>query len=276
MLRFPGLLLNLLLIACVLSERTVAQDLQGKLVITGSSTVAPLALELAKRFEKFHPGTRVDVQSGGSSRGVADTRQGLADIGMISRTLYAHEKDLRGTALALDGIAVILHKNNPVPLISKAQLLQIYTGKISNWQELGGRNGKIVVVSKAAGRSTLDLFVSYLQIKDSEIKADIIIGENEQGIKTVLGNPLAIGYVSIGAAAYHAQAGAALKLLPLEGVKATVDNVKQGTYPLSRSLSFIFKPDLSPLAKKFMAFSLAPDQIDLVKEQNFVPVTEPK
>ncbi|MCX6127721.1 MAG: phosphate ABC transporter substrate-binding protein [Proteobacteria bacterium] len=247
-------------------------QLKGKLVITGSSTIAPLALELGKRFEKMHPGVRVDVQSGGSSRGVSDARQGLADIGLVSRALKPEEKDLIGQALAMDGIAVIVHKINPIQKLSKEQLIQIYTGKITDWKLVGGLEGPIVVVNKAAGRSTLELFAKFLNVKDSEIKAQIVIGDNEQGIKTVLGNPQAIAYVSIGTAEYNASQGAALKLLPLEGVAATVDNVKNGSYPLARQLNFVLKSPAQGLAKEFISFSLSAAAVDLVKEQYFVPL----
>lgn len=247
-------------------------QLKGKLVITGSSTIAPLALELGKRFEKMHPGVRVDVQSGGSSRGVSDARQGLADIGLVSRALKPEEKDLIGQALAMDGIAVIVHKINPIQKLSKEQLIQIYTGKITDWKLVGGLEGPIVVVNKAAGRSTLELFAKFLNVKDSEIKAQIVIGDNEQGIKTVLGSPQAIAYVSIGTAEYNASQGAALKLLPLEGVAATVDNVKNGSYPLARQLNFVLKSPAQGLAKEFISFSLSAAAVDLVKEQYFVPL----
>ncbi|NEQ29371.1 MAG: phosphate ABC transporter substrate-binding protein [Microcoleus sp. SIO2G3] len=103
---------------------------QGKLVLTGSSTVAPLASEIAKRFESEHPGVRVDVQSGGSSRGISDARQGVADIGMVSRALKPEEQDLKASSIARDGVTVILHKDNPVPSLNDKQVVDIYTGKV--------------------------------------------------------------------------------------------------------------------------------------------------
>lgn len=249
-----------------------ADALKGKLVLTGSSTIAPLALELGKKFEKLHPGVRVDVQSGGSSRGVSDIRQGMSDIGMVSRALHTEEQDLAHETVALDGVAVIVHKSNRVATLSKEQLIQIYTGKVKDWKEVGGKPGAIVVVNKAAGRSTLELFTNYLKIKDSDVKAQVVIGENEQGIKTVIGNPLAIGYVSIGTAEFNAAQGVALKLLPLEGVNASTENVKNGTYPLARPLNLVLKTKPEGLAKEFIAFSKSSAAVDLVKEQYFVPI----
>ena len=101
-----------------------------KLVLTGSSTVAPLAAEIGKRFESLHSNVRVDVQTGGSSRGVSDARAGLADIGMASRALKDDEKDLLQFTIALDGISVIVNKANPVETLNKQQIIDIYTGKI--------------------------------------------------------------------------------------------------------------------------------------------------
>lgn len=118
-----------------------------KLVLTGSSTVAPLAAEIGKRFESLHSNVRVDVQTGGSSRGVSDALAGLADIGMASRALKDDEKDLLQFTIALDGISVILNKANPVAALNNQQIIDIYTGKIVNWKEVGGNDAPITVVT---------------------------------------------------------------------------------------------------------------------------------
>ncbi len=210
-----------------------------KLVLTGASTIAPLAGELGKRFEALHPGVRVDVQTGGSARGVNDTRNGLNDIGMVSRPLNPDETDLHAFPIARDGVCLILHKDSPVTALSDAQVIDIYTGKLTNWQDVGGPNAQITVVNKAEGRSTLELFCHYFKLKNSEIKAHVVIGDNEQGIKTVSGNPHAIGYVSIGTAEYDAAHGTPIRLLAVGGVAASSDNVANGTFPLSRPLNLI-------------------------------------
>jgi phosphate transport system substrate-binding protein len=131
------------LFAALLGSLAQAEKLQGKLTLTGSSTVAPLAAELGKKFETLHPGTRIDVQSGGSSRGISDARQGLADIGMVSRALKPEEKDLIPHTVAKDGICIILHKSNPVSVLNDSQLVAVYTGKITNWKALGGKDAPI-------------------------------------------------------------------------------------------------------------------------------------
>lgn len=247
----------------------------SRLVLTGSSTVAPLALEMAKRFENSHPGVRIDVQTGGSSRGVADARAGRADIGMASRSLKQSESDLFSHTIALDGITIILHKNNAITSLSDEQIRAIYTGKIRNWSQVGGADAPISVVNKAEGRSTLELFLHHLALKNSDIKASVIIGDNQQGIKTVSGNPGAIGYVSVGAAEFEAEYGTPIKLLPMGGVKATVEEIKQRRFPLSRPLNFITKRKPHGLVEQFILFAQSSVVNDLIEEQYFVSLAVP-
>lgn len=243
-----------------------------KLVLTGSSTVAPLAAEIGKRYELLHSNVRVDVQTGGSSRGVSDARAGLADIGMASRALKDDEKDLQSFTIALDGISVILNKANPVQSLNKQQIIDIYTGKILNWKAVGGNDAPITVVNKAEGRSTLELFLHYFALKNTEVKPQVVIGDNQQGIKTVIGNSDAIGYVSVGTAEYEASQGAAIKLLPLEGIGASIENVRNRSFPLSRPLNLVTRGQPVGLAKDFIEFAQLPQINDLIEAQYFVPV----
>ncbi len=249
-----------------------ADALSQRLVLTGSSTVAPLVVEIARRFESVNPGVRIDVQTGGSSRGINDTRNGIADIGMVSRALKPNEQDLHAFTIALDGISLIVHAKNPMVTLSQPQIVDIYTGKITNWKAVGGSDTRITVVNKAEGRSTLELFLSYLQQRNSQIKPHIIIGDNPQGIKTVAGNPNAIGYVSIGAAEYEAERGAPILLLPLDGVDASVANVRRGDFPLSRPLNLITRAPPSGLSQRFIEFARSGQVHDLVEAQYFVPI----
>jgi phosphate transport system substrate-binding protein len=264
------------LTACLQPTQTVSKatkELKGKLVLTGSSTVAPLAAEIGKRFESQHPNIRVDVQTGGSSRGIADARTGVANIGMASRALKDEEKDLQAFSIARDGIGIILHKENPVKSLSNQQVIDIYTGKINNWQQVSGKNAPITVVNKAEGRSTLELFLGYFKLKSSDVKASVVIGDNQQGIKTVAGNPNAIGYVSIGTAEYSINNNGAIKLLPLNGIAATTENIKNGKFPLSRPLNLVTKTQLQALDKTFIEFAQSAQVYDIVKNQDFVPIS---
>lgn len=269
LLQKAGAMLSaMMLIICSLAAHAADQ----KLVLTGSSTVAPLAAELGKRFEKQTPGMRVDVQTGGSSRGISDARSGLADIGMASRALKPEESDLKSFTVALDGIGLILHRDNPVKSLSDQQVIDIYTGKITNWREVGGRDTRITVVNKAEGRSTLELFLHHFKLKNSDIKAHVVIGDNQQGIKTVAGNPGAIGYVSIGTAEFDVSNGVPIKLLPMNGVAATVENVRNGSFPLSRPLNLVTKYMPMGLSKQFIDFARSKAVNDIVESQYFVPL----
>lgn len=266
-----SLSVGLALTAC--NQNSTVRESQ-KLTLTGSSTVAPLASEIAKKFEAERPEVRIDVQTGGSSRGLADAEQGLADIGMISRALENSETDrFESYAIARDGIGIIVASSNPVPSLSDRQVVEIYTGKVDNWQQLGGTDTAITVVNKAEGRSTLELFLDYFQLDNSQIEADVIIGDNQQGIKTVAGNENAIGYVSIGAAERDISSGVSLKLLPVGGIDASTAMVQNGSFPLSRPLNLVTKELPSGLTAEFIEFAQSEKVHDLVEAQNFVPIT---
>jgi phosphate transport system substrate-binding protein len=241
-------------------------------VVTGSSTIAPLMSEIGRRFEQGHPGVRVDVQTGGSSRGVADARKGVSDIGMASRAAKPDEGDLQWFPIALDGIALILHASNPVKELSADQVRGIYRGEIQNWSEVGGADLPINVVHKAEGRSTLELFLAYFKLEAAEIKPDVVIGDNQQGIKTVSSDPAAIGYVSIGTAEFEIKRGTPLQALPLAGVPARIETVRAGRFELSRPLSLVTAKAPEGLSKELIDFARSPEVRDLIEAQFFVPL----
>lgn len=255
-----------------LSILAVPVQAAQRLVLTGASTVAPLAAEIGKRFEETHRDLRVDVQTGGSSRGIRDAREGLADIGMVSRALKASEADLQSYLIGLDGITLIVHKDNPVKELTTDQIVAIYTGKIRDWADVGGRPGRIVIENKAEGRSTLELFLDHFKLTSPQITADVVVGDNEQAIKVIVGNPLAIGYVSIGAAVYSADNGLPIRPLPLNGVLPTVDAVKEKKFPIVRELNLVVKAAPTGLTKEFIEFAQSPKVSDLVKDLFFVPL----
>jgi phosphate transport system substrate-binding protein len=258
------------LAAAVLYGSTPAQATE-RIVITGSSTIAPLIAEIAKRFEQQHPDVRIDVQTGGSHRGLNDARRGLADIGMVSRALKDDERDVTPIVLAYDGVTMIVHKDNPVAELSKAQIVDIYTGKIENWSALGGPDEDIVVVNKAEGRSTLESFVEYFGVQTKDIKADAVVGDNEQGIKTVAGSPYSIGYVSIGNAEYDAGKGVPIKLLPLEGVPASRETVANQKFPIVRPLNLVVSKEPTGVVREFIQFTRSRDVRDVVESFYYVP-----
>ena len=246
--------------------------LAGRLVVTGSSTLAPLVLEIGQRFEREHPGVRVDVQTGGSGRGIADVRSGNADIGMASRPLAEEEGDLLAFSLARDGVSLIVHRENPVRDLTEAQVVAIFSGEITNWQEVGGENRAISVVNKAAGRATLEVFLSYLGLDPRRVRSSVVVGDNEQGIKTVAGNRNAIGYVSIGTAEADAALGVPVKLLGLGGVAANSANVAAGTFPMARPLNLVTRETPTGLSEAFLDFARSDRVHDLIQAHFFVPI----
>jgi phosphate transport system substrate-binding protein len=265
--------LSIVLASLIVGLAPVGPAISGeRLVLTGSSTVAPLAEEIGKRFESLHPGARVDVQTGGSSRGVHDAREGLADIGMVSRALKGSEQDLHAYTIAYDGIAMILHKSNPVKTLTTQQIVDIYTGKIRDWSEVGPGKGTIVVENKAEGRSTLELFLEHFKLNARDIRADMIVGDNSQAVKVVAGNPMAVGYVSVGAAVYEASNGTPIKPLPMDGVQPTVEAVAARKFPIMRELNLVLKRPPTGLVMEFLTFAQSEKVNDLISDLFFVPV----
>jgi phosphate transport system substrate-binding protein len=244
----------------------------GRVVVTGSSTVAPLVAEMARRFEAGRPGVRVDVETGGSGRGIADVRVGRAELGMVSRRLKRDESDLAGHVLALDGVGVIVHGANDVAGLSREQLAAIFTGEAGDWAEVGGSGGRIVVVNKADGRATLEVFLGYLGLDSADVKADVVVGENLHAIQTVAGNRGAIGYVSVGVAA--GPDGAGVRLVGVDGVEATVVAVARGEFPVVRPLQLVTKGGVEGLAAEFLAYVRSGEVSDLVEQYGYVPALD--
>lgn len=254
----------LLLIGC-------APDKKQTITVSGSSTIAPLMVEMGKRFEAQHQGVHVDVQSGGTSRGIQDVRSGLASIGMVSRALNPDEQDLRPFIIAQDGIAMIVHASNPLTSISSEQVVSLYTGQLSDWQGLGGEPGHVVKVHKAEGRSTLELFLKHFNLDNAAVHPDLIIGDNQQGIKSVAGNPQAIGYVSIGSAEYEVRQGVPIKLLALDGQIASTATLLAGSYPLSRELNLVVRGEPDAITQALLTFAQSNEVADLVAQYAFIP-----
>lgn len=249
-----------------------AQSQERKAItVTGSSTIAPILLELGRAYEQRTPGIRVDVQTGGTSRGISDARGGKADIGMASRAVKASESDLHWALVANDGLAVIVHRDNPVAALTADQVRSLYRGEIVDWSAVGGKAGPVTLVHKAEGRSTLELFLDFFKLKNPEVKPHAIVGDNLQGVQTVAANPSAIGYVSIGTAETSVADGVPIRLLPFEGVAASVANVANGSYPLLRPLNLVTKEPVGAHIAAFLAFVTSKDADRFITEQAFVP-----
>ena len=246
-----------------------------KLVLTGSSTVAPLMEKVGRRFESLHENVRVDVQTGGSSRGISDAKNGVATLGMSSRELKPAEQDgLIAHPIAMDGICMIVHRDNPLADLSTEQIQQIYRGQIDDWNSIGGGQGKIIVINKAEGRGTLEVFLNRMGLEITEIKADLVAGDNQQVIKSINSNPMAIGYASVGAADYEVQNNGLVKILKLDGVAPSIDNIRDGSFKMTRPLLLISKGTPEGLAAELIKFARSADVSDLLKEEYFVSIAQ--
>jgi phosphate transport system substrate-binding protein len=246
-----------------------------RITVTGSSTIAPLMSEVGKAYEKSNPSARVDVQTGGSSRGLMDVRKKTADIGMVSRALTDGEKDLQSVLLAKDGIGMIVNTANPVKSLTREQVIAIYSGKLKNWKDVGGPNLPITVISKAEGRSTLEVFSQYFGLSYRAIRAHVIIGDNQQEIMTVSSNKGAIGYVSIGSAEYEAKLGTPIRMVQLDQLQPSSENIAKGIYPVARELNLVFRAPLSKEAFELINFAQSPEASRYIAAQYFVPLAKP-
>jgi phosphate transport system substrate-binding protein len=252
-------------------DRADGSDLKGKLLLTGSSTMAPLMTAVGQRFSERHPGVLVEVLTGGSGRGISDARLGLADIGMASRALNYEESDLKGFPIARDGICLLVHKDNPVKSLGDDLIADIFRGKVTNWKVVGGLSAPITVIDRTPGRSEVEIFCDFFQIKHEAIRAQALAGENQEAIQMVAKDRQAITYISLGESVRSQRSGIAVKLLPIQRVAASKDEVRTGNYPLARPLTLVTKDMPTGIAKQFLEFALSSQVTDLIDEYNFIP-----
>lgn len=265
------LLLSALLMSSAVRAQSSTQLPASRLLLTGSTTMAPLMTEVVKRFTALHPRIQIEIQMGGSGRGVSDTRQGKADIGMVSRALGETEKDLAGIPIARDGVAVIVHKDNPVSALSDRQLVDIYSGKIANWRQVGGRDAPLHTLAGPPDGGSSELFSHYLQLPYEQIKAQGRVGPNAERIAAVAADPHAMIWLSVGEAERKARAGVPIKLLAIGGVVASSKNIRSGNYPISRPLTLVTRGTPAGAARAFIEFCVSSQVTDLVLAFDFVP-----
>jgi len=246
----------------------------GKIVLSGSSTMAPMMRAIGSRFQSLNPGVQIEVNTGESVKGISATREGSADIGMSSRFLTRQElQGLHNTVVAYDGICFIVHRDNPVTTLSTEQVAGIFRGAIGNWKEVGGKDRTIVVINRDRNASEVQLLAWHFQVAYDEIKAEKTASDNEEGIKAVAGNPDAIFCVSAGEANRRARAGTSIKPLAIDGVTAAVENVRTGRYSFMRPLVLITKEECSGLIKRLVAFAVSGVANDIIRDHQFVPAS---
>lgn len=257
------------------SSAPARAEIEGTLHLTGSSTGAPLLSEIARRFQTLHPKVEIKVEMGGSARGIRDVRDGKADIGMVSRVMTEREQDLKGFPIARDGLGVMVHGDNPVTALTTAQITDIFTGRIKNWREVGGRNARIVVINRADGRGSIELFKEHFKLRYSDIQSQIVLGaDNPAVIDAVAAQPDSVSIMSVIAAENKEKTGGLIKLVAVDGVAATRASILTGNYPLSRPLTLVTRELPSGLLKNFIEYSLSAQVVDIVEKVGFVPYQE--
>ncbi|MDF0552266.1 phosphate ABC transporter substrate-binding protein [Kamptonema sp. UHCC 0994] len=240
----------------------------NKITLSGSHTIGSILSEIAKPYETAHPGVKIEVQENATWRGIADVRQGTADIGMVARSMKADEKDLLAFTIAKDGISITLHRDNPVKSLTDKQIVGIYTGKIKNWKEVGGKNVPILVIHRSEGVAALEPFLSYFKLEKSAIRPDVVVTETDELVQAMVGKPQAIGFSSIGVVESIKE----IKILPINGVAPTNENVSSGKFPITRPLNVVTKNPPSTSVKGFIDFSLSQEAQAIVKQKKFAPV----
>ena len=239
-------------------------------VSTGGSTSMNSVIEaLAEGFAEVAPDVTVSYDPTGSGAGITGALEQTLDIGLASRALHDDETGVTATTVALDGIAMVVNNENPVSDLSIEQLAQIFTKEITNWADVGGEDGEIVVIGREAGSGTRDGFESIVGVEDACVY-DQELTATGAVISAVASNTLAIGYASLSAV------GDTVKTLTVEGVECSEATVLDGTYKVQRPFNFITNDsvELSAAAQAFIDFAVSEDAAELIRLAGAVPLVD--
>lgn len=243
----------------------------------GSSSVTPLMEVFSEAYMASNSNVFIEVQGPGSSAGVRAAKAGTANLGMSSRNLKESEKDpaLKELAVALDGIAVVVNPANKINGLTAEQVKAIYKGEVSNWSQVGGENKPIVTVTRDTASGTRGAFEEIMdlkmKIKDIEVSAisqRAQVASGNGSLKTqIASNPYAIGYISLGTIDDTVNA------VDIDGVEASVENVKNGSYKVARPFLVLYKDsNTSAETKKFLDWMQAADAQSLVTKSGYISV----
>ena len=249
---------------------STAAALSGNVATGGSTSMKIVIAALTEGFAEVEPGVTVSYDPTGSGAGITGATDKTLDIGLSSRALKDDEKaDVEGTTIALDGIAIIVNNASKVEDLTVDQLKQMFTGEITNWSEVGGDDGEIVLIGREAGSGTRDGFESIVDVKDSCKYAQELTATGAV-ISAVEANPLAIGYASLSAV------GDTVKMVTVGGVECSEETVKDGSYEVQRPFVFVTNKSvtLSEQAQAFFNFATSADAADLIRTAGAVPVNE--
>lgn len=265
---------SLIIMALLASTSVFAQE---KLHIEGSTTVGPIADGFVEVFKDMYPDVVITVNKSGSGTGASALIDSRCDIATMSRFMKDSEfKDAveKGVfpvahAVAMDGVCVVVHPSNPVNALTTEQVRNIYTGKFTNWKQVGGADMPIVVISRDTSSGTYDTFENFV-MKEEKMASNVeLVSTNPQMFARVESTRGAIGYVGFG----FVKTG--VKAVTLDGIKPSVQTILNGQYPVSRPL-FMFTngyPKVGSMTYKFVTFYLTEEGQEVVEDKGFVAMT---
>ena len=244
-------------------------QLTGTVSTDGSTSMEKVIGALSESFMAQNGDVTVNYNPTGSGSGITAVQEGTCDIGLSSRALKDEEKSagLKETVLAYDGIAIIVHPDNPVSDLTLEQIAKLYTGEITNWKDVGGKDAEVVLIGREAASGTRDGFESITGTKDACQYRQELTSTGDV-ITTVSQNPDAIGYASLAALKDT------VKALTVGGVAPTEDTVKDGSYIIQRPFVLVTKTGetLSENAQKFFDFALSAEAAQYITSAGAVPV----
>ena len=242
-------------------------ELTGSVATDGSTSMKSVIGALGESFQNANSGVTFTYNPTGSGSGIQAVSEGRCDIGLASRALKDDEKSsgLTETVLAYDGIAVVVSPENPVSDLTIEQIADIYTGKITNWKDVGGNDAEIVLIGREAGSGTRDGFESITGTEEACQYRQELTSTGDV-IATVSQNPNAIGYASLSAVKDT------VKALSVGGVAPSEDTVKDGTYVIQRPFVLVTKDGvtLSPAAQAFLDYALSADAAPIIAQAGAV------
>lgn len=241
--------------------------LQGNLNIAGGTAHIGVMKDAAKIIMTAYPDIRITIAGGGSGVGVQQVGAGLVDIGNTGRPLSEAEVEKFGLvsfAFAIDGVALVLNTENTIDALTSEQVRDIFAGKISNWQELGGPNKGINLYSRDEASGTREVFVKKLLAKGPVAQSANIVASNGSMKTSIIQDPYGVGYVSIG------YIDDSVKTPSIDGMIANQENAANGSYTITRKLYMNTQKDASAITKAFIDFIYSQEGAAIINKNGYL------
>jgi phosphate transport system substrate-binding protein len=262
-----GIIIALVVIVGAYMVFASGSSSNSQITVAGSTSVQPVAEKLAQAYMQKNPNVKINVQGGGSGVGIKSVSEGTVDIGTSSKDLNANESvGLNQTVIGKDGIVVAVNTANSVSSLTKDQLKGIFSGNITNWNQISGTDAKIDVITREDGSGTRTAFEDVVMGKDVKIKADAIVQSSTEAVKqSIKGDPNAVGFISL------ANLDSTVKAIAVDGVAPSEQTVSDGSYKLQRPFIFITKGEPKGAVKDFIDWVMGPEGQAIIKSENVVP-----